>query len=44
VLAVTLADRPIALVAILIPLAVTFLVISARSPRGGWRWRWGKED
>jgi hypothetical protein len=44
VLALTLADRPIALVAILIPLAVTFMVISARTTRGGWRWRWGKED
>jgi hypothetical protein len=44
VLAVTLADRPIALVAILIPLGVSFMVISARTTRGGWRWRWGKED
>jgi hypothetical protein len=22
----------------------TFIVISSRTTRGGWRWRWGEED
>jgi hypothetical protein len=39
-----LHDRPIRLIAAVVPVAVTFLVISARTTRGGWRWRWGDED
>jgi uncharacterized membrane protein YphA (DoxX/SURF4 family) len=37
-------NRPIQLVAAIIPLTVAFVVISARTTRGGWRWRWGEED
>ena len=37
-------NRPIQLVAAIIPLTVAFVVISARTTRGGWRWRWGDED
>jgi hypothetical protein len=43
-LAMTLSDQPIALIAVLVPLVVTFMVICARTTRGGWRWRWGEED
>ena len=43
-LAVRLANRPIQLIAVIIPLSVTFIVISARTTRGGWRWRWGEDD
>jgi hypothetical protein len=43
-LVLTLGERPIAFVAIIIPLAVAFMVICARTTRGGWRWRWGEED
>jgi hypothetical protein len=25
-------------------LTIPFLLIVARTTRGGWRWRWGKED
>jgi hypothetical protein len=39
-----LRDRPLQLVAALVPLTATLLVICARTTRGGWRWRWGKED
>jgi len=28
----------------LVMLTVTFIVITARTTRGGWRWRWGNED
>ena len=43
-LAIGLANRPIQLIAVIIPLSVAFIVISARTTRGGWRWRWGEED
>ena len=39
-----LRSKPIALVAVLIPFAVTFMVIAARTTKGGWRWRWGEKD
>jgi hypothetical protein len=43
-LAFTLERRPIQLIAALIPPTVAFLVICARTTRGGWRWRWGEEE
>jgi hypothetical protein len=30
--------------AAVIPVTVVFAVICARTTRGGWRWRWGKEE
>lgn len=38
------AQRPLVLVAVLVPFAVTFVVICARTTTGGWRWRWGEDD
>jgi hypothetical protein len=38
------SGRPIVVFAILIPLTAMLLVITAKTTRGGWRWRWGKED
>ena len=38
------STRPLILFAILIPATVTLMVITARTTRGGWRWRWGDED
>ncbi|MGE5561825.1 MAG: hypothetical protein ACM3ZV_00770 [Bacillota bacterium] len=32
------------LVAALLPLTALFLLICARTTRGGWHWRWGDED
>ena len=43
-LCVTLAERPMQLVAIMIPLTATFLVIAIRTTKGGWRWRWGEDQ
>lgn len=37
-------NRPLELIAALIPLTVVLLLTCARTTRGGWRWRWGKED
>lgn len=42
--ALLFATRPLVLIAILIPLTAVLLVITARTTRGGWRWRWGKKD
>jgi hypothetical protein len=42
--AIVLHRQPLQLVAVLIPVTAVFLVVSARTTRGGWRWRWGDED
>ena len=43
-LVAALRQRPVQLVAAGIPPTVVFLVICARTTRGGWRWRWGGDD
>jgi hypothetical protein len=43
-LAMKFARRPIVLFAILVPFVAVFMVIGARTTKGGWRWRWGDED
>ena len=37
-------DQPLRLLGSLAPFIVGFIVIAARTTRGGWRWRWGDED
>ena len=37
-------DRPIQMVAAFIPFTAAYMVICARTTRGGWRWRWGEDD
>lgn len=44
VTAASFARRPVQLVAVLVPVTVAFMVICARTTRGGWHWRWGDED
>jgi hypothetical protein len=44
VLALRFAQRPLVFFAALAPFLVAFMVICARTTRGGWRWRWGDED
>jgi len=41
---VVFRQRPLVLFAILVPATVTLMVITARTTRGGWRWRWGNRD
>jgi len=38
------AERPLILASILAPATIILLVITARTTRGGWRWRWGDPD
>ena len=37
-------QQPVRLVAVLAPVLIAFIVICARTTRGGWRWRWGEKD
>jgi hypothetical protein len=37
-------SRPIIILAVIVPATVTLMVITARTTRGGWRWRWGDSD
>ena len=43
-LGIAFARHPAQLIAAVIPPTIIFVVISARTTRGGWRWRWGEED
>ena len=44
VLAFLFANRPLLFIAAVIPITATLLVITAKTTRGGWRWRWGEDD
>ncbi len=39
-----LRNEVLAFVSVLVPLSIVFMIICARTTRGGWRWRWGKND
>ena len=36
--------RPLVMAAVVVPLIATFITITARTTRGGLRWRWGEEE
>lgn len=35
---------PVATVGLIVVLSLALMLISARTTRGGWRWRWGERD
>lgn len=37
-------NNVVSFISVLIILSTAFIVISARTTRGGWRWRWGERD
>ena len=41
VIALVFGDKPLALLGLVIPLSIALMVITAKTTRGGWRWRWG---
>jgi hypothetical protein len=43
-LALRFGEKPMLFIAALVPITAAFLVIVAKTTRGGWRWRWGKDD
>ena len=42
--AILFPEKPLIIFAILIPATIALVIITARTTRGGWRWRWGKDD
>ena len=42
--ALLLAAKPVAVIAIVVPATMVLLLITMRTTRGGWRWRWGQRD
>ncbi|WP_293940589.1 hypothetical protein [Sphingomonas sp.] len=42
--ALLLANRPVALIAVLAPATILFMIVCARTTRGGWHWRSGSDD
>ena len=42
--ALLLEAKPVAVIAIVVPATMVLLLITARTTRGGWRWRWGQRD
>lgn len=43
-LSLIIRRHPLQLIAALIPPTLAFILICARTTRGGWRWRWGDKD
>ena len=41
---VMLERRPVAMMGLMVPLTAGFLLVTARTTRGGWRWRSGERD
>ena len=41
---VIFAKKPLALVGIVVPATAVFIFITAKTTRGGWRWRWMDKD
>lgn len=37
-------ERPLLILSTLAPLVVVFIIITAKTTRGGWRWRWGNDQ
>ena len=37
-------DRPAIVAAVAVPATAVLMFVSARTTRGGWRWRWGEKD
>lgn len=45
VIAVFVLQRSaLAMLSVIVPATVIFLLVSARTTHGGWRWRWGEDN
>ena len=42
--ALLLNPEPIAMLSVIIPATALLIAITARTTRGGWRWRWGEKE
>ena len=36
--------KPAVIVAVVVPLMIAFILITALTTKGGWRWRWGEDE
>jgi hypothetical protein len=36
-------NQPLVIIALLVPLTAVLIAITAKTTRGGWRWRWGDD-
>jgi hypothetical protein len=43
-IALLFAQQPVRMIAALAPFVIAYLVVCAKTTRGGWRWRWGEKD
>lgn len=42
--AYALRNSPLAMLSVIVPATAILILVSARTTRGGWRWRWGEKD
>ena len=42
--AIEFKGSPVLAAAIIVPASILFLIVSVKTTRGGWRWRWGHDD
>ena len=40
--AIAFAETPVALIGVLVPATAVLILITSKTTRGGWRWRWGE--
>lgn len=43
-LAFVAADRPLVFLSVLVPVTFLFMLIAAKTTKGGWRWRKGEDE
>lgn len=44
VVCIGFSHKPFVIAAILAPFVVLLILVTKRTTRGGWRWRWGEDD
>ncbi len=42
--AIFVSEKPIIFFGILVPATLGLIIVTARTTRGGWRWRWGDKS
>lgn len=42
--AALIGDRPATMAVVIVLATITLIFVTKWTTRGGWRWRWGKED
>jgi len=37
-------EKPLAVIGVVVPTILAFILMCARTTQGGWRWRWGDKE